>query len=1066
MSDASGHQNAKTQRASELYDGRYASLVYSAIGISLLIVLVADFFTPLGVAVWIFHLVPVTMSLLLKSPRIPMLIAAVCTVLMTFTLATDAAGVSREVAVVNRVFGIVTIWVMALVGTFFIKNKGLVQRQQWIQSGRTGLGMVMSGEQATEKFGENTIRFICEILDAQAAALFVEDGDEFKRIATYGLSSSKPMVERFTRRDGLLGQTVKDGRTFCLSNVPDNYLTIESSLGHGKPRHLVIAPMKVEGDVNAVIELGFMRRVGDEVDEFLEAISEPVGVAVRSARYRFHLQKLLQETRQQAEELQQQSEELRVANEEMEVQSRVLQESQSRLEQQKVELEQTNAQLEDQAQLLEAQRDDLAKARVATEAKARELEQASRYKSDFLANMSHELRTPLNSSLILSKLLADNPEGNLTKEQVTSAETIHASGNDLLCLINDILDLSKIEAGKMEVRADNVWLPDMVRELENSISPLATQKGLQFRTEIIGDFSEPVFTDRQRLDQVLKNLLSNAIKFTDKGNVGLTIRNHSENEFAIEISDTGIGIPEQEQQAIFEAFRQVDSAANRRYSGTGLGLSITKELVRILGGQIQLASRVGEGSRFTIVLPRAFKAASTTSPKVSTSPIFRDNASLVSQFPKQQESTNSTPQNLASAPKPIYSQPRSFKDDRGQLSGDSRLILIVEDDESFAKILADLAHELRFQCVVATTAEEAMALAAQFMPHAIVLDIGLPDESGLLVLDRVKQDSRTRHIPVHVISANDLSETAIALGAVGFAVKPVDRATLVETLKGIETKLNQRTRRVLVVEDDAVQLESLQKLLGSHEVQTEGVRSVAECLEQLKNNTYDCMVLDLSLPDASGYSLLETLSRDDSYSFPPVIVYTGRDLSAQEEQRLRMFSKSIIIKGAKSPERLLDEVTLFLHQVVSELPAEQQKMIRKARSREAALEGRRILIVEDDVRNIFALSSLLEPRGVVIQISRNGKEALTALEESLIDESMRIDLVLMDVMMPEMDGLTATQEIRKRQEFRDLPIIMLTAKAMKDDQENCIAAGANDYMAKPLDVDKLLSLVRVWIRKR
>jgi CheY-like chemotaxis protein len=387
----------------------------------------------------------------------------------------------------------------------------------------------------------------------------------------------------------------------------------------------------------------------------------------------------------------------------------------------------------------------------------------------------------------------------------------------------------------------------------------------------------------------------------------------------------------------------------------------------------------------------------------------------------------------------------------------------VEDDESFARIVYDLARELGFQCLVATTAEEAMAVAAQYRPSAVVLDVGLPDHSGLSVLDRLKHDARTRHIPVHVVSAGDHAETALALGAVGYMLKPVKREQLAGALQRLETRLEQRLRRVLIVEDDPVQQESVRRLLAAGDVETVGAATAAECLEKLKGTTFDCMVLDLSLPDASGYTLLETLSREDAYSFPPVIVYTGRELSADEEQRLRKYSKSIIIKGAKSPERLLDEVTLFLHQVVAELPPERQRMLEKARSRDAALEGRRILVAEDDVRNVFALTSILEPRGARVEIARNGREAIAALERSMADPAGKIDLVLMDVMMPEMDGITAVREIRRREAWKRLPIIALTAKAMKDDQERCLAAGANDYMAKPLDVEKLLSLVRVWM---
>ncbi|HEY1068618.1 MAG TPA: response regulator, partial [Pirellulales bacterium] len=497
-----------------------------------------------------------------------------------------------------------------------------------------------------------------------------------------------------------------------------------------------------------------------------------------------------------------------------------------------------------------------------------------------------------------------------------------------------------------------------------------------------------------------------------------------------------------------------------------------------------LASEQGKGSTFTVTIPVVYDpalapqtrasltAGPATAPTTLTSQV-NPAASAPATAPRSAMSDVLSPlSELTAAPSFPSSggamrAKRRVEDDRERLSGDRRTILVVEDDESFARILYDLAHELDFQCLIADTAEEGLAAAVQHLPSAVVLDVGLPDHSGLSVLDRLKRDSRTRHIPVHVVSAGDYAQTALSLGAVGYMLKPVKRDELAGAMKRMETRLAQRMRRVLVVEDDPVQRDSLGKLLGSHDVETIGVGSAAECLDQLKGATFDCMVLDLTLPDASGYSLLETLSREDAYSFPPVIVYTGRDLSSDEEQRLRRYSKSIIIKGAKSPERLLDEVTLFLHQVVSELPPEQQRMIEKARGRDAAMEGRRILIVEDDVRNVFALTSILEPRGAVVQIARNGREGLEALEAAKDaakrDPGQAIDLVLMDVMMPEMDGMVATREIRKRSEWKKLPIIMLTAKAMKDDQERCLDAGANDYMSKPLDVEKLLSLIRVWM---
>ncbi|MBD7940504.1 response regulator [Brevundimonas guildfordensis] len=918
-------------------------------------------------------------------------------------------------------------------------------RQQWLHEGQVGLASAMMGDQSLEQLGDSILDYFARYAGVQAAALFKGEGGFYRRIAALGVPADAAIPERFGVREGLLGQVAADGKTLTVSDVPDGYLTIGSALGRDKPRHLVISSAQADGAVNAVLELGFLHAPDERLMTLLDEAGRAIGMALRSARYRAQLQNMLEETQRQSEELQVQSEELRVSNEELEEQGRALKESQVRLEQQQAELEQTNTQLEEQAQLLEAQRDDLERGSAALTLKARELEQASQYKSDFLANMSHELRTPLNSLLILSKLLADNPEGSLTDDQVNYARTIQSSGNDLLALINDILDLSKIEAGHIQARPEAVSMQRLAGDIRQTFQPIADDRNLPFEIDVEGGL-ELMETDRQRLEQILKNLLSNAFKFTESGLVKLTISTLPDDEIAFAVSDTGIGISPEQQKGVFAAFQQADGTISRKYGGTGLGLSISRELARLLGGRIELESRVGEGSIFTLVLPLAYEAERVASREPAAAP--QRLAPAVAPHPAPLE------------PRPLAA---SIEDDRDNLAGNRRLLLVVEDDGRFAAIVRDLSRELGFQCIVAGTAEEALKLAKRHRPSAVVLDIGLPDQSGLTVLDELKRDDDTRHIPIHVVSGEDHSQTALSLGAIGYLVKPVKREDLADVLRALEEKLTRTVRRVLIVEDDLVQRDAVSRLLASGDVETVGVGTAAECLEQLKNQTFDCMVLDLTLPDASGFSLLETLSRDTNHSFPPVIVYTGRDLSPDHEQQLRRYSSSIIIKGAKSPERLLDEVSLFLHQVVSELPPEQQKMIRKARNRDAVLEGRRILIVEDDVRNVYSLTNVLEPRGAVIEIARNGKEALDALERSSSDPAKAVDLVLMDVMMPVMDGLAATREIRKDARWKSLPVVMLTAKAMPDDQERCMAAGANDYMAKPLDVDKLLSLVRVWM---
>jgi signal transduction histidine kinase/CheY-like chemotaxis protein/CHASE3 domain sensor protein len=942
--------------------------------------------------------------------------------------------------------GILGVLLTVTIGVLIRRSTLARRREEWLQAGNLGLSSAVMGDQRTEQLGGSILTYLANHVGAVAGAIFVGGTDAYKRSSTYGVPADAKLPDLVRPREGLLGQVAVEGKPVIVNDVPENYLEFGSALGRDKPRHLVLAPAAIDNNVNTVIELGFLRPVDERVLAFLKEASGTIATAIRSANYRSELQNLLEETQRQSEELQVQSEELRVSNEELEEQGRALKESQARLEQQQVELEQTNSQLEEQAQQLESQKDDLERSNASTQLKARELEQASRYKSDFLANMSHELRTPLNSSLILAKLLADNPDDNLTAEQVKYAQTIQSSGNDLLNLINDILDLSKIEAGHVDIRPEPVSVERLSNNIRQVFEPIAKNKALGFEIDIASECPAVIETDLQRIEQILKNLLSNAFKFTDEGKVTLAMSRTGDGQVAFGVTDTGIGIAPEQQKRIFEAFHQADGTISRKFGGTGLGLSISRELVRLLGGTIHIRSQEGKGSTFTVTLPLAYDPA-----------IVAPRAPVGNAVPLAPAASAAPSQPTALLPRAIV------EDDRAMPSDERRILLVVEDDQTFAAILRDLAREMGFRSLVAGTAQDSLNLAQQFMPSAIVLDVGLPDQSGLSVLDRLKRDVRTRHIPIHIVSGDDYTETALSLGAVGYMLKPVQREQLVEVLHKLEAKLTQGVRRVLIVEDNEVQREAVAKLLTSHDVETVSAGTAAETLALLKDQTFDCMVLDLSLPDASGYSLLETISQDDTHSFPPVIVYTGRVLSSDEEEKLRRYSKSIIIKGAKSPERLLDEVSLFLHQVVSELPDEQQKMIRKARHRDALLEGRRILIVEDDVRNVYALTNILEPRGAVVQIARNGQEAVDALEKSKGDDASRIDLVLMDVMMPVMDGLTATRAIRKNADWKKLPIITLTAKAMPDDQQRCIDAGANDYMAKPLDVEKLLSLVRVWM---
>ncbi|WP_236178547.1 response regulator [Pseudomonas sputi] len=928
-----------------------------------------------------------------------------------------------------------------------------LEQQAWLRNGQTQLAEQVLGQLTVNLLGRNILQFCAQYLGTAVAALYVrEEHGGLKRVATYGFSREQEQQDQLIYSDeGIVGQVAQQARLIRLDSVPSDYFKVSSGLGEGLPHSVLVVPTSDDDRVNGVIELGFLRPLTDRDVALLELIAGNIGTSIEAARYRQRLQEVLAETQQLNEELQVQQEELKTANEELEEQSRILKESQAHLETQQVELEQTNEQLAEQAQILAEQRDamdqknnELNQAQMQLEERAEELQRSSKYKSEFLANMSHELRTPLNSSLILAKLLAENPQENLSAEQVKFAESIYSAGNDLLNLINDILDISKVEAGKLEVVPENTSVARLADGLRSVFEPLAADKQLTFSVELQPDAPITLFTDRQRLEQVIKNLLSNAVKFTEHGAVSLTIAGQPDDRIAFIVRDSGIGIAADQQESIFEAFRQADGTTNRKYGGTGLGLSISRDLATLLGGSISVSSAPGQGSTFTLVLPQQYREPgdAPVAPLTFSPPA----AAVVAPA-------------VAISPLATVDIPR-FNDDRNKAPFNTRCILVVEDEPNFAHILYDLAHELGYQCLVAHGADEGYDLAKEFVPDAILLDMRLPDHSGLTVLQRLKEHAGTRHIPVHVISVEDRVEAAMHMGAIGYAVKPTTREELKDVFARLEAKLTQKVKRVLLVEDDDLQRESIARLIGDDDIEITAVGLAQDALELLRTTVFDCMVIDLKLPDMLGNDLLKRMSTEDICSFPPVIVYTGRNLTRDEEAELRKYSRSIIIKGARSPERLLDEVTLFLHKVESQLSHERQKMLKTARSRDKVFEGRKVLLVDDDVRNIFALTSALETKGAVVVIGRNGREAIEKLNE--VED---IDLVLMDVMMPEMDGFEATMEIRKDPRWRKLPIIAVTAKAMKDDQERCLQAGANDYLAKPIDLDRLFSLIRVWLPK-
>lgn len=920
----------------------------------------------------------------------------------------------------------------------------LLEQQNWQRAGQARLAEQAVGQYSVNALSRTILDFLVQYLGVSAAAFYAQGNGNpgLYRVSSYGFQQQGADAEQvLIAGDSLVEQCLISQRVIELKDVPADYCKVTSGIGEAVPRYVVIVPVIHEGIANGVIELGFFTAPEPRVIEFLKLVASHIGNSLEMALNRRRLQDALEQTQQLNEELQVQQEELRAANEELEEQSRALEESQVLLENQKAELEQSNEKLLEQAMILDQRNIALNTIQEELRQRAEDLQRASKYKTEFLANMSHELRTPLNSSMILAKLLAENAQGNLNPEQVQFANSIYSAGNDLLNLINDILDIAKVEAGKLELAPELIPLERLVDSLRMVFEPLVAQKHLGFEIKMDPATPKTIFTDAQRLEQIIKNLLSNAIKFTDQGTITIAIFPDANGGVSFAVTDTGIGIAKDQQALIFEAFQQADGSISRRYGGTGLGLSISRDLASLLGGEIRVESEEGKGSTFTLRLPRELLVEELYPVSVPV----REKAPATLTSPVVSEETTVSPV-------------RFFDDDREKISANNRSVLVIEDDFDFAGILYGLAQELGYQCLVAETAAEGLQLAEEFVPDAILLDIGLPDVSGINVLQKLKANPATRHIPVHVVSAADRTEVAMQMGAIGYAIKPTTRDRLKDVFNKLDEKLAQKVKRVLLVEDDDLQRESVVKLIGDEDVDITAVACGEDAIDLLRHTIFDCMIIDLKLPDMQGHELLQRMSSETICSFPPVIVYTGRNLTRAEENELLKYSRTIIIKGARSPERLLDEVTLFLHKVESQLSSERQSMLKAVRSRDRVLEGRKILLVDDDMRNIFALTGALEQKGALVEIARNGFEALEKLDE--VDD---IDIVLMDIMMPGMDGLEATRRIRTDSRFQKLPIIAITAKAMKDDQEQCIKAGASDYLAKPIDIDRLYSLLRVWM---
>jgi signal transduction histidine kinase/CheY-like chemotaxis protein/HAMP domain-containing protein len=909
--------------------------------------------------------------------------------------------------------------------------------ENWLKTGESQLGERMRGNYALDFLATAVVGFLAERLHAQIASLYLYD-EKTGRLQLQGSYAGGELPEVFALGEGLVGQAANGHKPLLIDDLPADYLRIRSSTGEALPRHLFIIPFFFEERLIGVAELASLEPFADMEQEFVTRACAILGQGFNLALARREMESLLRTTLRQSDELQTQQEELAAINEELEEQAQNLRASEQRLREQQEELRATNEELEQKTCDLELQREkmlenarELEEAHQELETRAHEVEAASRYKSDFLANMSHELRTPLNSVLILARDLMENHSGNLLPPQVESAEVIHRSGIDLLNLINDVLDLSKIEAGKMDLFEETFALADVAGELKARFLPQARKKGIELDVRL-EDAPETVHTDRQRLDQILNNLVSNAVKFTERGGVTIDFAAAScsmEPGILISVRDTGIGIAADQQKGIFESFRQADSSTSRTYGGTGLGLAIARDLAQLLGGSLEVQSAAGIGSTFTLRLPQSgLRSAAASGARGSES--MRSPAQMV--------------------------KPPSIEDDRALLAGSDRTILIIEDDPTFAATLRDVCRSLGFKAICALNGEAGLALARGYLPTAIILDLRLPGISGWQVLENLKADSVMRQIPVHITSCEQPSREAFDLGVVGFLTKPATREEMEGSLQNLEKTIEKSIKELLLVEDDDLLRGSIERLIANDDIAVTSVASGAAAFSALEERPFDCMVLDLGLPDISGFDLLKKLRSDPQWSLLPVIVYTGRELSREEERELRQISEAIIVKGGRSEERLVDETTIFLHRLVRNLNKTEQQYIINLHDRDFYLQGKVVMLVDDDMRNLFALAKVLEQRGLKVLKAEAGEKALTILREG-----PAVDLILMDIMMPGLDGYETTRAIR--QLGMKTPVIALTAKAMMEDRDKCLAAGADDYLTKPVDMDRLMSMMRVWL---
>ncbi len=953
------------------------------------------------------------------------------------------------------------------------------ERRNWFLSGSAYLDDTMRGVNTMEDLSNRILKALAEYMGAQVGALFiVDENSKLSLKGSYAYETS-PDNKEFELGEGLVGQVALEQKTMRLSQVPAEHARIRSGVLEMSPLELIVFPITYNKSTVGVIELASYRPFAERQMEFLQMVAEKIAMVIINVQTNLRTAELLYETQNQAEELETQQEELRQINDELREQSVRLQASEEELKTNQEELMEKNAELEEKANQLEEQYEainvknkELEAARQAINLKIEQVETISKYKSEFLANMSHELRTPLNSILILAKLIEENREKNLTDKQVEFASVIHNSGNDLLRLINEILDLAKIESGKVNLELRDVPLRTL--SIEPQFRQVAQEKNIDFTVSVADNLPKDIYTDPFRLEQILKNLLSNAFKFTaEGGSVSLNIyKAPAETRFkndnlkraakvvAFSIQDTGIGIPEDKQALIFEAFQQADTSTTRKYGGTGLGLSISRELAAIMGGELHLDSQEGVGSTFTLYLPQRLEVQPEAA-HADASPVIESKAA---------------PQRTDEVATPVYSPALAaplapaapavnmnsnmfdFADKvKGKQAREERVILIIEDDKGFCKILTEFARSKNFTVHATESGEKGLQLALEHNPDAILLDINLPDISGWEVLDKLRSNPETKHIGVHVMSAYDKEVVSKGLGHEDYLPKPITLEMLDKAFMRIQTQSDKPVKKILVVEDNVIENKAIRELLKAHEISALSAYTGQEALNLLESTTYDCVILDINLPDMGGYDVLETLRKNDSLKETPVVIYSGKELSQEEEFKLKRYANTIIIKTQSSYTRLLEEVKLFLHKVQDRIPVVKDLQLKLHRP-EKILEGKKVLIVDDDSRNIYSLFNVFEGHSMDIVVANDGQEALEKL-----DENPDIDIVLMDIMMPVMDGMECMRHIRKKPEYNKLPIIALTAKAMKGDREKSLAAGASDYISKPVDVDKLLSLMRVWL---